>query len=133
MNKVRLQTIFILVCIFFNILYSQNYTKQTDGVLLEFKKQKITDPQWIKIQVCTPNIIRVAAASEPSFSKRPSLMVDKSTWTQVPFSIEKKGDFIEISTSKKCLITQIFVKRCSVIRVVVKTECPLAKTMKGTS
>lgn len=100
MNKIQWQIIFIFVCFFFSVLYSQTYRKQADGVLFELKKQKDTDPQWLRIQVCTPEIIRVLATSEKSFSNRPSLMVDKTNWIPIPFSVEMNGNLIEISTSK---------------------------------
>jgi len=100
MNKIHWQTKIIFVCLFFSIVYSQNYQKQTDGVLFEFKKQKETDVQWLKIQICTEDIIRVVATSENSFSNRPSLMVEKTAWEQVPFSVKEQNKWIEITTTK---------------------------------
>lgn len=74
--------------------------KQTDGVLFEIRKEKETDPQWIKIQVCTEGIVRVVATPERSFSTRTSLMVDKTKWEPVPWSVSEGGDSWDISTSK---------------------------------
>ena len=100
MNSNRLQTIMIIICFSFSVLYSQTFQKQVDGILFEIKKVKNTDPQWIKIQVCTEDIIRVEAAPGKSFSSRPSLMVDKTSWEQIPWSVKENGDWIEISTAK---------------------------------
>jgi alpha-D-xyloside xylohydrolase len=90
----------IFACFFFSILYSQNFQKQVDGVLFEIKRQKDIDPQWMKIQVCTEDIIRVVAAPDKTFSNRPSLMVDRAGWKVVPFSLKENGETIDISTSK---------------------------------
>lgn len=81
------------------------YQKQTDGVLFEFLKKKPTDAQWLKIQVCDANIIRVLASPNRSFSARPSLMVTKTTWDPVIWSIKDKGVWTEISTTD--LIVQV--------------------------
>ena len=81
-------------------LHSESFRKQSDGVLFELTKRKPTDPQWLKIQVCTENIFRVIAAPEKSFSHRPSLMADKTTWDQVPFVVKQQGDWIEIATTQ---------------------------------
>jgi len=77
-----------------------NYEKQSDGVLFEFKKEKETDPHIMKIQVCSENIIRIVASPEKSFSSRPSLMVVKKEWEKIPWSVNEKNGFVEISTSK---------------------------------
>jgi alpha-D-xyloside xylohydrolase len=93
------QLIFACAALVLNNRFSYAYEKQADGVLFEIKKQKETDPQWMKIQVCTEDIIRVIAAPEKSFSSRPSLMVDKTRWEAVPWSVNEKGEWVEISTS----------------------------------
>ncbi|MDZ7341658.1 MAG: DUF4968 domain-containing protein [candidate division KSB1 bacterium] len=69
-------------------------------VLIEIQKQKPTDPQWVKIQVCNDHIIRVLASPERSFSTRPSLMVAKTVWEPVNWAVKKKGDWTELSTRK---------------------------------
>jgi alpha-D-xyloside xylohydrolase len=76
------------------------YEKQDDGILFEIKKQKETDPQWIKVQVCAEDIIRIIASPVKSFSTRPSLMVEKSSWESVQWTVKENGDEVEISTSK---------------------------------
>jgi alpha-D-xyloside xylohydrolase len=72
----------------------------SDGVLFEIKKQNETDAAWIKIQVCTDDNICVFAAPVKSFSERQSLMVDKTVWEPVKWSVVGKKDWDEISTSK---------------------------------
>lgn len=76
------------------------FEKQADGVLFDLTKQKATDAQWLKVQVCSEDIIRVIAAPEKSFSTRPSLMVDKTSWAPAQWSMNEKGDHVEIATSK---------------------------------
>ncbi len=100
MNQKQWRAIIIFLCFTSSVLYSQVFQKQADGVLFELTKQKPTDPQWLKIQVCTENIFRVLAAPEKSFSNRPSLMVEKTTWDQVPFTVKEQGAWVEISTAQ---------------------------------
>ncbi len=80
-------------------IYTLAHEKQTDGVLFELQKQKETDPQWLKVQVCTENIIRVIASPEKSFSTRQSLIVDKKSWEPIQWNVTEKGEWVEISTS----------------------------------
>ena len=100
MHSKRWQIAIIFPCLFSALLYSEGFQKQSDGVLFELTKQKPTDPQWLKIQVCTENIFRVIAAPEKSFSNRTSLMVEKTTWDQIPFTVKERGDWIEIATTQ---------------------------------
>jgi alpha-D-xyloside xylohydrolase len=76
------------------------YEKQADGILLVLEKQKATDVQWLKIQVCREDIIRVVASPEKSFSTRASLMLDKKEWKKVAWVVKENGEFVEVSTSK---------------------------------
>jgi len=100
MKRSHWQLILIVSCFLFVIPSAYSQERQSDGVLFELRKDKDTDPQWMKIQVCTANIMRVVAAPEKSFSTRPSLMVNKTRWEAVPWSANEKGDSWEISTSK---------------------------------
>jgi alpha-D-xyloside xylohydrolase len=76
------------------------FEKQSDGVVFHLSKQKATDPQLIKIQVCTNNIIRIIASPLESFPKVQSLMTDDKNWNPVDWSLSSKGRLIEISTSE---------------------------------
>ncbi len=100
MRLQRWQIPLAVACLLFGVRVSPAYEKQGDGVLFELKKQKDTYPQWMKIQVCANNIIRVLAAPEKSFSTRQSLMVDKTRWEPVPWKVKENGAWVEISTSK---------------------------------
>ncbi len=91
---------FIVPIMLFNFLHLYAYEKQSDGVLFEIRKQKATDAQWIKIQVCTAEIIHVLASPVKSFSDRPSRMVDKTSWEPVEWTVKNKGNKVIISTSK---------------------------------
>ena len=83
-----------------NMFLSNAYEKESDGVLFKINKQKETDPQLVKIQICTEDIIRVIASSVDSFSTRASLMVSKTGWDPVSWSINDKDNPVKISTSK---------------------------------
>ncbi|MGA9365421.1 MAG: TIM-barrel domain-containing protein [Bacteroidota bacterium] len=100
MNEYWWQFLFVVAGVILNSQCTHAYEKQADGVLFEIKKERTTDPHWVKIQVCAEDIIRVVAAPGDSFSSRPSLMVDKTRWEVVPWSVSEKGDWVEISTSK---------------------------------
>lgn len=83
-----------------NMFLNNAHEKESDGVLFKIKKQKETDPQLVKIQICTEDIIRVIASSVDSFSTRASLMVSKTGWDPVSWSINDKDNPVKISTSK---------------------------------
>jgi alpha-D-xyloside xylohydrolase len=76
------------------------YKKISDGIIIKLKSEKPTDPSLMKIQVRSENIIHVTATSNKSFSSRPNLMVDKTNWEVVPWSLEEKDSEIILSTSK---------------------------------
>jgi len=73
--------------------------KQPDGVVFKLTKLKATDPQWLKIQICSENIIRISASPEKSYSTRPSLIVEKKSWEPVKWTLKEKDDWTVISTS----------------------------------
>jgi len=99
-NLKILYIIFALFSFFLNCRNADGFEKQTNGVLFEIKVQKETDARWVKIQVCTEDIIRVVALPEKSFSTHPSLMTDRTDWENVPFSVKDEGDWVDIVTSK---------------------------------
>jgi alpha-D-xyloside xylohydrolase len=106
MNQKPWCVIIVFFCFTSSVMYSQVFQKQADGVLFELKKQKETDVQLLKIQICTEDIIRVLASPDKSFSTRPSLMIEKTAWEPVPWSVKEKGDWIEISTAKTVVKVQ---------------------------
>ncbi len=75
------------------------YQKQSDGILMEIKPRQATDPRWIKVQICSEDIVRVLASPERSFSTRPSLMVEKTVWPPVLWSLKEMAGWLEISTA----------------------------------
>lgn len=107
MNKKYCCAIIVFLCFASGVSYSQVFQKQTDGVIIELTKQKPTDPQWMKIQLCTEDIVHILASPTKSFSSRPSLMVDKTKWNPVSFSIKENGETIDISTSKIIVTVQL--------------------------
>lgn len=100
MKLKRLQILLIIISLLPALQISRPQQKQSNGVLFEINKQKETDPQLIKIQVCTDNIILVIASPTKSFSTRSSLIVDKIKWEPVDWSYKETENYAEISTSK---------------------------------
>jgi alpha-D-xyloside xylohydrolase len=90
----------VLVALILNVGLSYAFERQKDGILIELKKEKASDASLLKIQVCTADIIRVVATSEKSFSTRQSLMVDRTEWEPVKWSIKELDNQIVLSTSK---------------------------------
>jgi len=91
--------LFILVAALLSGRSNYAFERQADGIVIELKKQKPTDADRMKIQVCAENIFRVVAMPE-AFSFRPSLIIEKRDWDAVPFSVQEEGDTIRISTAK---------------------------------
>lgn len=98
MRLQRWQILCVLMCSFFATHGFAEYEKQSDGVLLKLAKQKETDPQRMKIQVCANDIIRVLATCNGSFSDRSSLMVDRKVWPPVQWTAVENEKGLEIAT-----------------------------------
>ena len=90
----------LLITITANSYSTFAYQKEKDGIIIDLKKEKETDPGRIKIQVCTKNIIRVVAVPEKLFTSRSSLMVSKESRQPVQWSCEEKDENIIITTSE---------------------------------
>ena len=90
----------VLVTILLTGCASSTFKERPDGIVIGLKKANTTDAGVIKIQVCAEDIFRVVAAPGNSFSTRESLIVPKSKWQTVPYSVKEQGDTIEISTDK---------------------------------
>jgi alpha-D-xyloside xylohydrolase len=76
------------------------FQKRSDGVVIRLDKTRSTDARLMKVQVCTDDIIRVVASPTDAFSKRSSLMVAQTKWKPVAYSVERKDDTVQITTSK---------------------------------
>ncbi|MGE5845738.1 MAG: DUF4968 domain-containing protein, partial [Ignavibacteria bacterium] len=96
----KLCILFIFGSFLLNNLFAGEIRKEKDGILLEIKKQKDTDPRLLKIQVCSENIIRVIASPRDSFSTRKSLMADKISWEPPEWTIKETDNSVELITSK---------------------------------
>ncbi len=97
MNKHLCRSIILLLLI--APVRSPAHEQQTDGLLFRLVQRKDTGARWMKVQVCTENIIHVIA-SHDSFSTRPSLMVERTAWEQVPWSMRESGKEVEIATPR---------------------------------
>lgn len=99
----KLKQIYMILLSGFLLADTGNYyafEKLKDGVLFELKKVKETDARFLKIQVCSENILHVIAIPGNSFSSRSSLMVDNPHWVPVNWQVNEDGDYVEISTVK---------------------------------
>jgi len=96
----KLCIVFIFAGFLLNNLFAGEIKKEKDGILLEIKKQKDTDPRLLKIQVCSENIIRVIASPSDSFSTRKSLMVNKTIWEPAEWTLKEADNSVELITSK---------------------------------
>ena len=76
------------------------YEKLSDGFLLQLDETAPGGTKLVKLQVIAENVFRVAAAPQAGFSQRASLIVEKTDWPDVPFSIAEHGDVISISTNQ---------------------------------
>lgn len=99
MKKVKL-IILLLTCFVVAVMNAQSFEREGNSILIKLGKQSETDPALLKVEVCTDNIIRITASPGESFSTRPSLMVDKTEWEEVGWSIIEKNNWLELSTSK---------------------------------
>lgn len=94
----RLGIIFLILLLGVVQLFA--FEKQADGILLILEKEKATDAKMVKIQVCTDEIIRVIATPQKEFSPRKSLIVDKTEWEPVSWTVEEVGEDVIVATSK---------------------------------
>jgi hypothetical protein len=81
------QLFFILSAGLLSGCASYTFERKPDGIVIKPAKHKATDPNLIKIQVCSDNIIRVIASPGEVFSTRKSLIVIKTNWQAVPFAV----------------------------------------------
>jgi alpha-D-xyloside xylohydrolase len=86
--------------IFLNAGFNFGYEKTTDGVLLRFQPSKPGDVRLMKIQICLDGIIRVTASPADTLSARPSLMVAKTDWPAVPWTVTEGRQKLVLSTAK---------------------------------
>ncbi|MFC1569912.1 alpha-xylosidase, partial [bacterium] len=91
--------VLILITFVINVGLGYAFIHQADGVVLELKKIKSTDANRLRIQVCAEDIIRVTATRQ-CFSKRPSLIVDKTEWDPVAWTLDEEGEILVLKTAK---------------------------------
>lgn len=100
MKLSRWTALAVLAALVFAAAAAGAYERQADGVVLDLQKRVPTDPARMKIQVCTDEIIRVIAAPGTSFSTRESLMVDRTSWPAVNWTVSEEGNRVVVSTGK---------------------------------
>jgi alpha-D-xyloside xylohydrolase len=92
--------LFITICISFSVINAQSFEKLDNGIILKLKEPSDADAAVIKIEVCADDIIRVTASPKNTFSKRASLMVNKTEWDKVDWSVTETDGTIKLTTSK---------------------------------
>ncbi len=75
-----------------------NVTRVSDGVVVRLAQEEAGDPRLMKVEVCDHGILRVVATPGPKFSTKPSLIVPNSDGPVVPFSVQQKGETVQIAT-----------------------------------
>jgi len=96
----KLQVLFYLLVFIIANESTFAYKKLPDGIIIELEKEKMTNACLMKLKICDEYIIRVTASPTDSFSNTESLMVDKTEWKPVPWSVKEEGNEIVLSTSK---------------------------------
>ncbi|MBN2104161.1 DUF4968 domain-containing protein [bacterium] len=76
------------------------FIHQADHVILNLKNETSTDADQMRIQICSENIIRVTATRRACFSKRPSLIVTKTQWEPVEWTLARKDECLVLKTSR---------------------------------
>jgi len=76
------------------------FIHQADHVILNLKNEISTDADQMRIQICAENIIRVTATRRACFSKRPSLIVTKTQWEPVEWTLARKDECLVLKTSR---------------------------------
>ncbi|MBN1481610.1 DUF5110 domain-containing protein [candidate division KSB1 bacterium] len=89
-----------VLALFFILIHSSSLAleKIDDGIILKLEGAPPTAPKLIKIQVIAENIFRIVAAPDMTFSERPSLIVEKTAWPAVPFTVDEKDDMITVAS-----------------------------------
>ncbi len=74
------------------------FEKLDDGIVISFTDAGSV--QKIKVHVCTDDIVRVIASPSDTFSSRKSLMVEKTRWNPVDWSVEENKKYILVKTAR---------------------------------
>ncbi len=92
--------LFVMIVLMLNVGRNSAFERLPDGIMIELKKEKATDANLIKIQVCSEDIIRIVASPGKTFSTRQSLMVAKNQWEPINWSVKEEENTISLSTPK---------------------------------
>jgi alpha-D-xyloside xylohydrolase len=99
LSKIRVLWILNLTLVFSGCVGS-SFEKHGDAIILHLQKSNNTDPKLMKLQVCSDDIIHIIAAPGEEFSSRPSLIVNKTRWEPVSWTVREEGNEIIITTAK---------------------------------
>jgi alpha-D-xyloside xylohydrolase len=76
-----------------------SHEKLSDGIAFSFDRAKPGETRLLRVQVCGENILRVTASPVGKFSRRQSLMVERTDWKSVPWSVRRQGGKAVLSTA----------------------------------
>ena len=77
-----------------------SFEKHGDAIILHLQKSNNDDPKLMKLQVCSDDIIRIIAAPTEELSSRPSLIVNKTQWEPVSWTVREEGNEIILTTAR---------------------------------
>lgn len=97
--KNYLLSFFFFVLASLSTILAQSFEQQENGILLKLEKSSGTNAALMKVEVCSENIIRIVASPGNSFSSRKSLMVDKTDWEKVDWTVSEENEWVNLSTS----------------------------------
>lgn len=89
----------LLIVAYHQVSFSSSYQRMGNEIVFTLNPQRSSDPQRIKIQVCTPDIIHILATIDTVFSNRQSLMVEHTQWDSVAYSVKEIQNTVFIETA----------------------------------
>jgi alpha-D-xyloside xylohydrolase len=99
MARSKAGTLFFALLAGFSMTGSKAFEKTDDGIVLRFDGTAAGGTRLLRVAVCSDSIIRVTATPDAFFSARPSLMVSKTHFDSVPWSVKEDGRMVVLSTA----------------------------------
>ena len=98
MNKKFFTAVILLLSTITTLAQSDNYSKLSDGIIINSKSTAKNDARIIKVQVVTDNILHITASPVDSFVAEKSLMVLDATRPAVKWNVQETNGIIVLST-----------------------------------
>jgi alpha-D-xyloside xylohydrolase len=81
-------------------LQNPQYEKSDNGVIVRLQKRADTDPQLVRLEFVTENIVHVSATAESKFANTESLIIEEKPRQRVEWSLEEMGPEVQLSTNR---------------------------------